>query len=172
MSELIVKIYTQDISYLVLAGIVCVVGVHWLRRRYGRRLVPLWCAMLVCWFGVVLWATVLGRDGGGECRVCLYPLHSYREVLAGGNIEILRSSFMNMALFVPGGLAGVLLLPRRWRRIWVVLAVVLAAAAFSAAIEWCQYDFRLGSAEIDDVLHNTAGAAMGCIPFLAEKRNN
>jgi glycopeptide antibiotics resistance protein len=36
-------------------------------------------------------------------------------------------------------------------------------AALSAGIEFLQYHFCLGRCEIDDVIHNTAGALLGCL---------
>lgn len=99
----------------------------------------------------------------------LAPFHSYRAVLSGENPELLRSSFMNVLLFYPAGLLACSLLPGTWRRRWKLLLVTLAFALLSFGIEFCQYRYALGQAEVDDVLHNALGAFLGAaaaiIPF-------
>ena len=59
----------------------------------------------------------------------------------------------NVALFVPLGFLAVRATGRRG-------SAIAAAAAFSAGIEFVQY-FIGRSADVDDVLLNTAGAALG-----------
>ena len=79
--------------------------------------------MLVLWIGAMAWATLLDRGEPGEYPVCLIPFHSYRELLAGGDEELLRSNFMNAVLFFPGGVLLGALLPGRWpvwKRMWPV----------------------------------------------------
>ena len=92
------------------------------------------------------------------------PFHSYREMVATGNREILRSSFMNVVLFYPGGLFLAAILPKRWRI--PVTAVVFCL--FSLSIEIMQHSLFLGRGEIDDVLHNTLGAVCGCLALSLE----
>ena len=43
--------------------------------------------------------------------------------------------------------------------------IVLLAFLFSACVEFCQYKFALGYAEVDDVIHNTLGAAIGVFAY-------
>lgn len=127
------------------------------RRRWRAALVCLW----VVWGVAALYVTLLGRESQGAVQSSLTPLHSYRAVLAGENPEILRSSFMNVALFFPGGMLTGALLPRRWPR-WVrVLGVLVLLAALSAGIEYIQFSRALGQVEVDDVLHNALGALLG-----------
>ena len=47
--------------------------------------------------------TIGNRGGGSDYQINLVPFHTYREVLNGGNPEILRSNFMNVILFYPAG---------------------------------------------------------------------
>lgn len=134
-------------------------------RRLDEKL--LWrlflMALLMLWACAVIWVTILSRSGETAGAFQTAPFHSYREVLSGGNIEILRSNFMNTALFFPAGLLLGRLLPRRWSALCRLLTVLLLFAGFSFAVEIVQYSRLLGHGEIDDVIHNTLGAMLGCL---------
>ena len=128
---------------------------HWWQCLIGSALVSLLC--------VIIYSTIFARDGGNLLQHNLVPFHSYREVRSGGNIEIYRSNFMNMVLFYPAGLLAASLLTRKWPGWCRCVLVVTVLAILSAGIEFLQYHFRLGRCEIDDVIHNTAGALLGCL---------
>lgn len=116
---------------------------------------------LVLWFVAVVCSTVAARTPGNAASAVLPPLQSYREVLNGGNPEILRSNLMNVLLFYPAGMALSSLLPRKmpgWARIVTASA---ALGLFSIGIEYFQFALCLGRAETDDVLHNTLGSLLG-----------
>jgi glycopeptide antibiotics resistance protein len=81
----------------------------------------------------------------------------------GGNIEILRSNFMNAVLFYPAGLVLCSLLPQKWRPWLRILLVSVLLCVLSCAVEQAQYVYSLGQVEIDDVIHNTLGAMLGAI---------
>lgn len=128
------------------------------RRRWFRRSVA---AIVLLWFAVALWTTVLGRTPGVVYAPETVPFHSYRKMLATGNVEILRSNFMNVSLFWPAGLLTAALLPEhrvRWR---LLLQVAVPFALLSLGIEFAQFHWVLGEPEFDDVLHNTLGAVLG-----------
>lgn len=119
----------------------------------------LWTAMAVF--------TTLGSRGetiGAPCQ--LIPFHSYREVRSGGNPELYRSNLMNAVLFYPGGLLLAALLPEKRPRWAGVLLTAVVLAALSAGIECAQYVWHLGRVEMDDVLHNGAGALAGALAQL------
>lgn len=142
-----------------------------LHRRLRRRLwwrVGLVTAM-VLWTGVILYATVLNRTAEGSGGGWLPLLHSYREVLAGGNPELLRSNFMNAVLFFPGGLLLGALLPARWPRWGRAAMALVCLGGISLAVEFAQYRCALGMAEADDILHNTLGAVLGAWILPPEK---
>lgn len=145
------------------------VVVYWnLHRRFHLR--RWWgagtAALLVLWAGMVLLTTVLIRNNSGSSVFSLLPLHSYREVLAGGNPEILRSNFMNVVLFFPAGLMIGSLLSERMPYGRRLLAAAVLCFHFSLGIELTQYFCALGRGEVDDILHNTLGALLGCLSFL------
>ena len=154
-----------DILWLLLFGTVGFVAVY---RSYGKKWWIKWPAVVgfLCMIVVVLVATIGDRTGGNTTQVNLVPFHSYREVMNGGNPEIYRSNFMNAVLFYPAGLLATALLPEKrpgWCR---CILVVLLLGALSVGIEYAQYFWRLGRVEIDDVIHNTAGALAGSLAAL------
>lgn len=70
---------------------------------------------------------------------------------------------MNIAFFYPFGflLCGLdfkFISERKW-------TIAIFAFIFSFSVEILQLIFRLGYAEIDDVIHNTLGAIIGIIAF-------
>ena len=144
----------------------CALVLYWaLRKCCGTRWFwkPFLGAILLAWAAVVLYTTVLSRTGGIESVWAAVPFHSYREVLSGGNPELLRSNLMNVVLFAPAGVLTGALLPDGWpmkrRLLWVGGVFCL----FSLGIEMTQYRLAMGQAEIDDVIHNTLGAMAGCL---------
>lgn len=121
--------------------------------------------LLIATFGVI-YTTLGARTSGETLQVNLIPLHSYREVMNGGNPEILRSNFMNAVLFYPIGLLVTALLPEKWsKRLRWILTITLCTM-LSIGIEYVQYAFSLGQCEIDDVIHNLLGAWAGSITML------
>lgn len=140
---------------------ICTVVFFLLLGRLEKHLRGFLAAMLLLWTAAVLWTTLLNRSPGKVGDFQTIPLHSYREMELTGNREILRSSCMNAALFYPAGLLMAAALPRR-QRIPVTLVVM---AAFSLTIEVLQHRLSLGRGEIDDVIHNTLGAGLGCMAF-------
>lgn len=123
---------------------------------------PALIVVFLFWLGVIAFATIMDRTPSGEfIAPQLLPLHSYRTVLAGGNIELLRSNFMNVALFYPAGLLACELLPKKWSRAKRIILVTALFVLLSSGIEACQYYFALGQVEADDVLHNGLGALIG-----------
>lgn len=176
LSRLFWWVYQLPIAGLILmllAGTLVFLQLH---RQLQHR--PWWrpglIALLAVWAAAALWVTILNRSGGTEGILFLTPFHSYREFLATGNREILRSSFMNVALFYPAGLLFAAVIPKRrsiGKRIVIAAAVF---AMFSLSIELAQYWFWLGRAEIDDVIHNALGITLGCLalePFLYENKH-
>lgn len=144
----------------------------WIFLRLHERLRSCWLwklFMIVVFAGfaaVILHLTVSSRDVVSTNMLLLIPFHSYREVLNGGNPEIYRSNFMNAVLFYPAGLLTTSLLPDKWPGWGKCILVTFLFAALSIGIEYVQYAYSLGRCEIDDVIHNTAGALAGSLAAL------
>ena len=165
MGDIIITFYCLPYHDLLILFALLTYGFLRLDRHFGGKL---WWKRLICtaavlWIGIILLFTVTTREAGSTDTVLLTPFHSYREMEATGNIEILRSNFMNVILFYPGGLLAVSALPEKWPR-WLRAGLVfLFFAGCSLGIEYFQYATASGRAEIDDVIHNALGALVGCI---------
>ena len=83
------------------------------KQIWQRHLEKLLCGVaFFIWFIVVGYITVFSR-GEGQATLSIIPFHQLRLVLNGETIEILRSAWMNVLLFVPGGLLFSAVLPKR-----------------------------------------------------------
>lgn len=158
--------YCLSITDAVLLVIVVSAGYLILRQWLGNKRfwLPVIALLFLAWLAVIAVATLTDRTPGiipTEPEVI--PFHSYRSVIAGENKEILRSNFMNVVLFYPAGLFACELLPKSWSRAKRVILVAMLFALISAGIEFCQYHFALGQAEVDDVIHNALGALIGAL---------
>ena len=97
----------------------------------------------------------------GEYAVVLRPLAALQA--ARQEPELYREMLMNVALFLPLGLALSQVLPQKWPCWERVLLTIFVSGALSAAVEYTQYHFALGMAETDDVFCNALGALDGAL---------
>ncbi len=110
--------------------------------------------------GFILYLTVLSRHPG-QGKMDLRFMWSYREYLAGNKDrkKDVIQNLQNILLFVPFGFFHPV---KKW-------AVVIGSGLlFSLAIELLQYFGGYGLAELDDLICNTLGAAIGfliCMVF-------
>lgn len=161
-------LYCLDFADAIILLLACSILFCLVKKLLGRSC---WWQLLVTFLLLVASAgviyTTLGpRTSGGSWQINLIPLHSYREVIDSGNIEILRSNFMNAMLFYPIGLLATALLPERWVDWSRCVLVVLLCGLMSVGIECMQYTHVLGRCEIDDVIHNMVGALTGSLASL------
>ena len=165
LNLLLQQLYCLDIGDVILLLIAATGFTIYLHECFSRKI---WWRLLlglalICWAAVVAYTTVSSRSDGQQFVCHMTIFHSYREIINGGNPEILRSNFMNAALFYPAGLIGAAVLPRKWP-IWIRCVIPAAAlAAMSIGIESIQFCFALGRCEVDDVLHNALGGFLGCL---------
>lgn len=155
------RLSSGGLLFLLLLGTLILFLLH--KQERLRQLFPV---LLLIWTTAVLWVTLFNRSYGTQGDFQWLPLHSYREMFLTGNREILRSNMMNVALFYPGGLLLAAVLPKE-RRISITMAILLV---YSISIELIQQALYLGRGEIDDVLHNTLGAWLGCIALSLEPK--
>lgn len=81
--------------------------------------------------------------------------------------ELYRAMLMNVFLFFPLGLTLSNALPRKWHRWGRIALTTFVGCILSAGIEYTQYRYALGMAEVDDVICNTLGAFLGAVSLLA-----
>lgn len=130
------------------------------RRGHGRqRLRTLGAGVLAAAGVLVAATTLLPVAAGTPATVNLDPGATIGNYLRfGDDLLSARNLGLNIALFVPAGLGLAL-----WRR-WGVGRVLPVAVLVSALIEAIQYLVPLGrAADVDDVILNTVGAAIGAI---------
>lgn len=108
---------------------------------------------------LVLYTTIFSRSKGGQSEICLILFYSF--VLVQKQPEIYRSMIMNVFLFVPFGLTLSQILPEQWGSGKRMITAICAGLILSCFVEGIQYMFSLGRAEIDDVLTNVIGTAIG-----------
>lgn len=113
--------------------------------------------------GAILYATILTRSEGGTGLI-LTPFATF--TAARQQPELYREMLMNVFLFFPLGLTLSSVLPQKRHR-WVRVALTtLIGCIFSTGIEYAQYRYALGMAEVDDVICNTLGAFIGSTSLL------
>ena len=113
--------------------------------------------------GAILYATILTRSEGSTGLI-LTPFAAL--VVAQQQPELYREMLMNVFLFFPLGLTLSNTLPQKWHR-WLRIALTtLIGCILSAGIEYAQYRYALGIAEVDDVICNTLGAFIGSAALL------
>ena len=153
---------TDAVLLVIVVSAVYLIFRQWLEnKRFWRPVIAL---LFLAWLAVIAVATLTDRTPGIiPAEPELIPFHSYRAVIAGENKEILRSNFMNVVLFYPAGLFACELLPKSWSQAKRIILVAVLFALVSAGIEFCQYHFALGQAEVDDVIHNALGAHIGAL---------
>lgn len=132
---------------LVVFIVVAVLIVAIKKKRAGRGIVTL---IFVEYLSLIYCTTVFSRSTNDAGAYDVTPFWSYDRP------ELLVSNIMNVLVFIPIGLlAGFLVRSIKW---WEVL---LIGVIISVSIELLQYCFKSGFSELDDVIHNTLGCAIG-----------
>ena len=111
----------------------------------------------------ILYATILTRTPG-DYKPILTPFATFTAALQ--QPELYRALLMNVFLFFPLGLTLSNALPRKWHRWLRIILTTLIGCILSVGIEYAQYRYALGMAEVDDVICNTLGAFIGSTSLL------
>lgn len=133
-------------------------------QRVGERRRVLFNTVLACAAAfIILYATILNRTPGNY-ELILTPFAALSA--ARQQPELYREMLMNVFLFFPLGLTLSNALPRKWHRWGRIALTTLIGCILSAGIEYAQYRYALGMAEVDDVICNTLGAFIGSTSLL------
>lgn len=133
-------------------------------QRVGERRRVLFNTALACAaVFIILYATILTRSAG-VFEAILTPFASL--TAARQQPELYREMLMNVFLFFPLGLTLSNALPRKWHRWGRIALTTLIGCILSVGIEYAQYRYALGMAEVDDVICNTLGAFIGSTSLL------
>lgn len=133
-------------------------------QRVGERRRMLLNTALACAAAfIILYATILTRSAGVP-EVILTPFATF--TAARQQPELYRALLMNVFLFFPLGLTLSNALPRKWHRWGRIALTTFVGCILSVGIEYTQYRYALGMAEVDDVICNTLGAFIGSTSLL------
>ena len=165
-------VYIQPLRTILLLTLVLLAAWFLLAYRFRRPCRVLSRIGLPLAVLLILYMTVFSRSPG-DYELILRPF--YRLSPEAYNNESVRTMLMNAFLFLPLGLTMPLALPEGWKHSWLI--AVLFGLCLSTLVETMQYVLHLGTCEVDDVIMNTFGTFVGCIPcycarFLSKKKNN
>ena len=157
-------IYTRPLIVIILFMVLAFIvwggsSAHMDARRWrrGNLILAIFAA------AAILYATILTRSEGSTGLI-LTPFATF--TAARQQPELYREMLMNIFLFFPLGLTLSNALPQKWHR-WIRIALTtLVGYMLSAGIEYTQYRYALGMAEVDDVICNTLGAFIGSTSLL------
>jgi len=157
-------IYTRPPEMLLLVMTALLLLWPMLCQRVGERRRVLLNTALACVAAfIILYTTLLTRTPGVS-EAILTPFAAL--AAARQQPELYREMLMNVFLFFPLGLTLSNALPRKWHRWLRIILTTLVGCILSAGIEYAQYRYALGMAEVDDVICNTLGAFIGSTSLL------
>lgn len=151
----------QAVIFLMLA--LLIIWAMLSRRKNQRKRSIINAVLCAITALIILYATVLTRTPG-DYEIILTPFATF--AAAHQQPELYREMLMNVFLFFPLGLTLSNALLRRWHRWLRIILTTLIGCILSAGIEYAQYRYALGMAEVDDVICNTLGAFVGATSLL------
>lgn len=121
-----------------------------------KSLHPILVALLVAVVFLVYCHTVFFRISDVGSGINLRPFWSYRADSSDLQSSLYVHNILNVLMFVPVGLLlGFAFNEIGWKRL------LLVALCLSVSIEVLQFILHNGFSELDDVMHNVIGAALG-----------
>ena len=154
---MIVKVCFIFLIFLYL----CVWNKYREKFRFLNTITIISFLMYTCLFVSI---TLLNRIGTDIIETSLVPFYPYYGILTkdwnGEGFYIAQTLIGNIILFMPLGIVFSLLFKGKKK---IILMVVFCAFVISLSIEVMQYSFRLGTFEVDDLIHNTLGAVFGSL---------
>ncbi|MGN0777513.1 MAG: VanZ family protein [Aristaeellaceae bacterium] len=153
--------YEPMVLYLTMLCLVVITVVVVVRYILMHRefLVRRAMAAFLVWFGVVLYLTLFSRIGDKQQTVVeMTPFRSLTQAMAEGSLEPLQHFFLNMLLFLPFGYLMPCMEPRHLSRLSFA---ALSGLVASTVIETIQMVAGLGFCDVDDIIANALGAAVG-----------
>ncbi len=168
--------YFELALFVVAASVICIAVNSFLHKYSWWRYILI--AIGIAYTILLLYITLLGRTEPAVNNISLVPFEAYISYINGAQ-EMLRTCIMNIVLFYQLGLIlGALLVKQE---LWKLLLAWAICCGLSIIIELSQYIFSIGYAEVDDVINNTIGAALGIlimqagtalVIFIKEKLHN
>ena len=163
INRLLHAIYASNISTILIAIPIMllvwsVIGAF--LYKHMRIICTVMAVIVIC---AILYITVFSRGERG-IGADFIPFSSFER--AKIQPEMYRSMLMNVFLFVPFGLALSFIFGGKTGK--RILLTILVGLLLSVTVEAIQYFAHLGMAEVDDLIYNTLGTAIGsCVYPLA-----
>lgn len=149
----------------VVVGIIFILDILTQKKYGNKKAKEVLCIFTIAYLiYVVAKITLLGRESVFPRRAWIIPFYSYYKYLSGWQTFLFRQNVQNILMFMPLGFLICRLLDgkkKTWRRRFAVGSAFL----ISLFVEIMQFVFAIGLLEVDDVLHNTFGAVIGCLLY-------
>ena len=124
--------------------------------------------VFLVWFGVMLYLTLFSRMGSRDrTYTMMTPFRGITEAIRERSLAPLEHGFLNVLLFVPFGYLIPCVNPGCLRRAGFA---VLGGIVASTLIEGLQMICGLGYCDIDDIIANALGAALGYGLYCLQKQ--
>ena len=154
--------YNTGIPLIIFIGIIIaicsiVLVLYYTRINYRMFVRKASVYMFIGYVGLVLCTTIIFRTESDEMKYSLSPFRCY----IGLYNKMLAQNILNIVLFMPiGFFAGAALRKKH------ILNAIKIGVVLSLFIEVIQLISRRGVCNIDDVIHNTLGCAIGFAGFV------
>ena len=140
----------------------------------GKRMRRLWVVLLILYILVMVYLLLLDRPVLVQRSINLVPLRTVQQfeylLRQQNGVYLTAIAFVNLAgnvvLFVPLGF----LPPMVWPKLRTWLRTLGIAAGAVICVEAAQYFLYRGAADVDDLLLNLLGAAIGFLIFRITER--
>ena len=157
------RIYILDISTILITIPLLLLVWSVIGAAFYKYMRIIGAVMAVIAISAILYITVFSRGESGA-GADFIPFSSFER--AKIQPEMYRSMLMNVFLFVPFGLALSFIFGGKTGK--RILLTILVGLLLSVTVEAIQYFAHLGMAEVDDLIYNTLGTAIGsCVYPLA-----
>lgn len=166
IAGMVAYIYTafhyEPLVLLCFMVLLLAVSVAMLARHICRHLdtmVYSWVAAFAAWSAVVLYLTLFSRmDGPRSYAAVMTPFRGVAAAMEERSLVPLGHVFLNILLFVPFGFLLPCCNPKALSRAGFA---ILGGLVVSTVIEGLQMLLGLGYCDIDDIMANALGAAIG-----------
>ena len=147
------------IIIVALAVAIGFLAVHW-SRKLAWTVAVLWVAALV-------YVAFVIRAPYAVPRIVFEPFHALKLFLKNMNtspllgLGFLEGAVLNLLMFIPVGY----LVPVLWNRVNSLWKVLLFGFCLSLGVELLQLATLRGMFDLDDLMNNTIGAAVGWVCY-------
>lgn len=150
------------VSMFFFLGLSLLFKVHETGQKKRRGCAWFSAYMLALSLALIFVMTLYGRTMDfAKGSIVPMVFDSYKNIVSTGNIEVLLQILANILMFLPIGFC----LPWNFEYFRKIRQVVWVAAIISGGAEVVQGITGMGDFEVDDILHNILGAAVGAFLY-------